>query len=247
PRIEHALCRPGDLFAEASHDLRTVLAGADDHPDRPALGPLYDRPDHGPRPGGHAGQSRTERDPAIALAAAADGGSHQFGGKPRPVRAARHHPSPVGHLQWPHDHGLRALLLGAACSRGHLCVGRSGVPHVELPGILGRPDHPGAGDLPHRLRRCAAHGSPRAGAAIAHGNIATWPRPKVSGKPSITFMFWIAWPDAPLVRLSSAATIMARPGTRSATTPMNVMFDPRTCRVCGTWPSGSTCTKASLP
>src|SRR5437588_357124 len=46
-------------------------------------------------------------------------------------------------------------------------------------------------------------------------------------------MFCTAWPDAPLVRLSSTATMMARPATRSATTPMNVMLEPRTHRAAG--------------
>jgi hypothetical protein len=43
-------------------------------------------------------------------------------------------------------------------------------------------------------------------------------------------MFCTAWPDAPITRLSSAEPIIARPGTRSDTTPMNVMLEPRTCR-----------------
>ena len=33
---------------------------------------------------------------------------------------------------------------------------------------------------------------------------------------------------------------MARPAMRSAATPMKVMFEPRTWRVCGTVPNGST-------
>ena len=43
-------------------------------------------------------------------------------------------------------------------------------------------------------------------------------------------MFCTAWPDAPFTRLSSAEPIIARPGIRSDTTPMNVMLEPRTCR-----------------
>ena len=35
--------------------------------------------------------------------------------------------------------------------------------------------------------------------------------PVVSGRPSITFMFCTAWPEAPLVRLSSTEPMMARP------------------------------------
>ena len=43
-------------------------------------------------------------------------------------------------------------------------------------------------------------------------------------------MFCTAWPDAPITRLSSAEPIIARPGIRSDTTPMNFMLEPRTCR-----------------
>src|SRR5262249_20106478 len=64
-----------------------------------------------------------------------------------------------------------------------------------------------------------------------YGNSATWVSPKVSGKPSIRFMFCTAWPDAPFTRLSRAAMTMARPGRRSAATPIKVMLEPRTCRV----------------
>src|SRR5581483_3158042 len=35
-------------------------------------------------------------------------------------------------------------------------------------------------------------------------------RPSVSGRPSIRFMFWTAWPAAPFTRLSMAATTTAR-------------------------------------
>src|SRR5262249_7343478 len=67
-------------------------------------------------------------------------------------------------------------------------------------------------------------------ACAVYGNNATCSRPVVSRRPSMTFMFCTAWPEAPLVRLSSAETIMARPATRSAATPIKVMLEPRTCR-----------------
>ena len=44
-------------------------------------------------------------------------------------------------------------------------------------------------------------------ALLAHGNIAGWSMPVVSAKPSIRFMFCTAWPEAPLVRLSSTETM----------------------------------------
>ena len=40
--------------------------------------------------------------------------------------------------------------------------------------------------------------------------------------------------------------MIMRPGMRSAATPMNVMFEPRTWRVCGNSPNGSTCTNGSF-
>ena len=62
----------------------------------------------------------------------------------------------------------------------------------------------------------------------------------VSGRPSIRLAFWIAWPEEPLVRLSSAENTITRPGRRSAITPRCTKFEPRTCRVAGASPSGST-------
>ncbi len=60
------------------------------------------------------------------------------------------------------------------------------------------------------------------------GHAPTAAAPVASGRPSITFMFCTAWPEAPLVRLSSAEPMMTRPGMRSLVRPMNVMFEPRT-------------------
>ena len=57
---------------------------------------------------------------------------------------------------------------------------------------------------------------------FGHGNRPTCSSPVVSGKPSIRFMFCTAWPDAPLVRLSSAEQMMARPSMRSLVSPMKV-------------------------
>ena len=70
-------------------------------------------------------------------------------------------------------------------------------------------------------------------------------RPSSSFHPYIRFMFCTAWPDAPLTRLSSTETRIARPGSRSWNTPMTTWFEPRTWRVSGATLSGATCTKAS--
>ena len=59
------------------------------------------------------------------------------------------------------------------------------------------------------------------------------------------FMFWIAWPDEPLTRLSKVETRMARPGSRSSNTPSRQKLEPRTCRVAGAVPAGTTRTKGS--
>src|SRR5690242_3345035 len=72
------------------------------------------------------------------------------------------------------------------------------------------------------------------------GNSATCSNPIVSGHPMTRFMFWMAWPEAPFTKLSSAEMTIARPGMRSLATPMKVMFEPRTWRVWGVSPNGST-------
>lgn len=56
---------------------------------------------------------------------------------------------------------------------------------------------------------------------IDHGNIGAMSTASVSGRPNITFMFCIAWPLAPLTRLSMDTKTIARPGKRSARTFMN--------------------------
>ena len=69
-----------------------------------------------------------------------------------------------------------------------------------------------------------------------HGNRGAAISPIVSGSPSIRFAFWMAWPDEPLVRLSSAANTITRPGRRSGITPRCTKFEPRTWRVAGASP-----------
>jgi hypothetical protein len=89
-------------------------------------------------------------------------------------------------------------------------------------------------------------GKQRTGLSVsAHGNIATRSSPIVSGRSHITFMFWIAWPAAPFTRLSVTDRMIARPGSRSAKTPMMQWFEPRTSRVLGLTPAGTTWTNGS--
>src|ERR1017187_2364935 len=59
--------------------------------------------------------------------------------------------------------------------------------------------------------------------------------PSVSGQPSIRFMFWMAWPAAPLTRLSMALTTTARLVGASKATPIwqkLVRVTPRRSGVC---------------
>jgi len=58
-------------------------------------------------------------------------------------------------------------------------------------------------------------------------------------------MFWTAWPDAPLTRLSSAEAMMARPLDAVATHADEGHVGARTWRVCGISPNGSTWTNGS--
>src|SRR4051812_28782626 len=44
--------------------------------------------------------------------------------------------------------------------------------------------------------------------AVSQGQLTHW-RASVSSSPNMRFMFWIAWPAAPLTRLSRAAVIIA--------------------------------------
>src|SRR5919106_72400 len=69
----------------------------------------------------------------------------------------------------------------------------------------------------------------------------------VSSKPAITFRFWIAWPAAPLTRLSTAPMTIAVP-VRSSTVACNsTTFDARTRLVSAMAPGGSTRTNGSPP
>src|SRR5205085_10788696 len=77
------------------------------------------------------------------------------------------------------------------------------------------------------------------------GKSGRWPRPMRSSRPSWMFMFWIAWPEAPFTRLSSADTTIASPGMRLGWTPIRHRFVPRTWRVARRVLSGRTWTNGS--
>src|SRR5690625_2101693 len=88
-------------------------------------------------------------------------------------------------------------------------------------------------------------GRPPQPAPWAHGKSGAAISPAVSSWPSIRFAFCTAWPDEPLVRLSSAEITIVRPSTRSATTPIWQKFEPRTWRVAGASPKGRVMMKGS--
>ena len=74
----------------------------------------------------------------------------------------------------------------------------------------------------------------------SYGKTGMRSRAVFSSQPIMTFRFCTACPEAPLQTLSMTEMMMARPGMRSGKTLMSVKFDARTCRVCGTPPSGRT-------
>src|ERR1700686_4086663 len=214
---------------------RAVLAAHNTGEDGLDVGAVHSRSHDGARDDGRDGQPEPDRPAAIALGAAPDGGPCQRGGKSHHLRAARLGGPRSQREPCNADHNVRlpALFLVAAGARGRLYARPAGAAHARLCRGLHRAGHAGAGAVQVGLER-------------TQGNSATCSSPIVSGKPSIRFMFCTAWPDAPLVRLSSAEPMMARPGMRSAATPMKVMLEPRTCRVCGVLPNGSTWTKGSF-
>src|SRR4029077_5861451 len=57
-------------------------------------------------------------------------------------------------------------------------------------------------------------------------------RPVVWSRPSMTFMFWTAWPDAPFSRLSITDTSTARPDG-STRQPMSQKLVCATCLISG--------------
>src|SRR5215467_4192772 len=118
-----------------------------------------------------------------------------------------------------------------------------GVPGGRLPG-----QHSiGAGTAwqlqrsARRLRRACS----RSVQEVLHGASPCAVRPAVSGRPSIRLAAWIAWPAAPLPRLSRAATTTARPAWLSAAACRYTAFEPSAAAVVGQRSSGSRCTNGS--
>src|SRR5207249_2395929 len=79
----------------------------------------------------------------------------------------------------------------------------------------------GLADLPQHLERVGACGEPLGTIELVATELddpdAQHASPAVSGRPTITFMFWIACPAAPLMRLSIAAITVSR-GRRTLAT-----------------------------
>src|SRR4029079_3480726 len=84
---------------------------------------------------------------------------------------------------------------------------------------------------------------PTGGGARHQGTSPTVGRPRVSGRPRSRLAFWRAWPEAPLTRLSSAATARTVPVRASKRTVTWTELLPAVALVAGGW--SSTATKGS--
>src|SRR4029077_14120213 len=92
---------------------------------------------------------------------------------------------------------------------------------------------------------CHSGGAEAERGGDAHGATPGLVRPAVSGRPSMRLAIWMAWPAAPLTRLSRAQTTTARPACGSAATCRWAAWEPRVAPVTGHRSPGSTCTKGS--
>src|SRR5271165_4284688 len=215
------------------------------------------------RPGGfgdggvHAGQELVYRQPLADQAGRADRdlpgpdfterGGQVLGGGVRVLEAERpgagvgpagveHHgpdPAALDHLAGPgHRGGLHPVSgeHGGGGPRGPVVQDHG---HVRLAGLLQPGRHSGG---PETKR--GGH---------AQGDTPCVVRPAVSGRPSMRLAIWMAWPAAPLTRLSRAQTTTARPACGSAAACRWAALEPRVAPVTGHRPSGSTCTKGSPP
>ena len=74
-------------------------------------------------------------------------------------------------------------------------------------------DHlaPEAADVGQGLDQDGGLGGGLRRSAVDHGYTPTTGRPAVSGSPSARLAHWMAWPAAPLVRLSMAAMATIQP------------------------------------
>src|SRR5579862_8071861 len=111
----------------------------------------------------------------------------------------------------------------------------------------------GPAPVPRELRadRHPRGADPEAAADAAadashQGTTASCRRPSVSAKPNMRFMFCTAWPAAPLTRLSSTASTTSVSASRGRWTAMRTWLVPRTHRVSGWEPGGSTSTNGSF-
>jgi len=96
------------------------------------LGPLHSRPHHGARAHGRDGQSKPERQDAIAMGRPADGRACQCRGKPGHFRASCFDSAGAEHHN---DHDricLRAIFLVAVDACGGLHARNPGVAHAVL-------------------------------------------------------------------------------------------------------------------
>ena len=112
-----------------------------------------------------------------------------------------------------------------------------------------RGEHPGAGrgheraherEIDAVLADAAVHGAgdEALGGGDAHTSTPARRRPAVSSRPSARFAFWIAWPAAPLPRLSSAQTTIVVPVEPSVKTPISAASVPCTRASSGVVPAG---------
>src|SRR4029079_15501521 len=113
--------------------------------------------------------------------------------------------------------------------------------NVEQPAPM--PRHLRANRHPRRTDAEIAAQAPR---DASHGMTATWSIACVSGNPNMRFMFCTAWPAAPFTRLSSTASTTSVCASMGLWTAMRHWFVPRTERVSGCAPAGSTSTNGSL-
>ena len=92
-------------------------------------------------------------------------------------------------------------------------IPRSGLPEGLMPAASAPALKPRGAGRASRRRVVRMNGNRGCG---GHGSIGTSSSPSCSGQPSIRFMFWTAWPAAPLPRLSTAPSAMTVSASGSA-------------------------------
>ena len=129
------------------------------------------------------------------------------------------------HYYAAHAFGL-ALHDGAHVGREHDEAERSRGQPVEE-GLEGRADEEVLDDDGEACRGVLVRGVRGDGVAPSHGYTPGAVSPVSSENPSIRFMAWIAWPAAPLTRLSNAAMVITQSDRVSANTARSQKLDPR--------------------